>query len=118
MAALPVDGDVADFGGAVPGRLLRGCFPSAALCPVIVVPAAPLPPAEAARRAAAGRGAFWLASPGADGDIDVAIDWVGCDPIRVVQGADVDELAVARAQERRRWPARSAAAGPTGGASP
>src|SRR5258708_37386503 len=111
MAALPVDGDVADLGGAVPARLLRGCFPSAALCLVIVVPAAPLSPAEAVRRAAAGRGAFWLASPGADGDIDVAIDCVGCDPIRVLQGADVDELEVAVAEERRRWSASSAPAG-------
>jgi para-aminobenzoate synthetase component 1 len=70
---------------------------------VIVVPAVPLPPAEAARRVARGVGAFWLASPGADHDLDVAADFVGCDPLRVVQSPAVDELETAWAEERRRW---------------
>ena len=81
---------------------------------MIVVPAAPLPAAEAARRAAPGRAAFWLASPGADGDIDVAVDYVGCDPLRVVEGSSVDELETVWAEERRRWSGVSTAASEPG----
>ncbi|HEX3693827.1 MAG TPA: anthranilate synthase component I family protein [Polyangia bacterium] len=77
---------------------------------MIVVPAVPLPPAEAARRAARGVGAFWLASPGADHDIDVVADFVGCDPLRVVQSPVVDELEIAWGDERRRWAGGSGAA--------
>ena len=43
---------------------------------MIAVPAAPLPPDEAARRAAAQPGAFWLSAPAAD-EVGVARDLVG-----------------------------------------
>ena len=79
---------------------------------MIVVPAAPLAPAEAARRAATGGGPFWLASPGrAENDIEVSVDFVGCDPVRVVQGSALDALEAAWVEERRRW-GRSADAAP------
>jgi para-aminobenzoate synthetase component 1 len=69
---------------------------------VIATSGPDLPPAEAARRAAAGAGAFWLTSPGAR-EVAVGRDMVGCDPVRVVRGASVDELADAWAEERARW---------------
>jgi anthranilate/para-aminobenzoate synthase component I len=73
---------------------------------VIIRAAPPLPPAEAARRAATGRLPFWLASPG-DGDVTVEREVVGCDPVRMVRGT-VDELDQAWRQERAHWPAAPA----------
>jgi para-aminobenzoate synthetase component 1 len=82
---------------------------------VIVVPAAPLAPADAAGRASAGVGPFWLASPGpkgdgdgdgdrgGDADIDITADFVACDPVRVVEGSSVEQLQQAWAEQRRRW---------------
>jgi para-aminobenzoate synthetase component 1 len=78
---------------------------------VITVAAPPLPPAEAARRAAgAGPGAFWLSSPAAD-EVTIARDVVGTDPVRVVRGdsaAALPALAAAWADERRSWAAAGA----------
>ncbi|HLK90425.1 MAG TPA: anthranilate synthase component I family protein [Polyangia bacterium] len=59
---------------------------------MIAVPAAPLPPAEAARRAAAASGAFWLSSPAAD-EAGIARDFVGAQPIDVLVGAEAGDLA-------------------------
>jgi len=59
---------------------------------VIAVPAAPLTPAAAARRAAAAPGAFWLSSPAAD-EAGIARDLVGARPSEVVRGARPGDLA-------------------------
>lgn len=70
----------------------------------MIARAAPLlEPAEAARRAAAGRNAFWIASPGPDGDLRIAADLIGCDPVRVVRGGSVPELEQAWAEARSLW---------------
>jgi para-aminobenzoate synthetase component 1 len=58
---------------------------------VIAVPAVPLTPAEAARRAAAAPGAFWLSSPGRD-EARIARDFVGARPIEVLRGARPGDL--------------------------
>jgi para-aminobenzoate synthetase component 1 len=81
---------------------------------VIVVPAVALAPAQAARRAAAGVGPFWLASPGQGGDIDIVADFVACDPVRVVEGASLEELQEAWTEQRRRWSGGAGAAPPAG----
>jgi anthranilate/para-aminobenzoate synthase component I len=67
---------------------------------VISRAAAPLAPAEAARRAAAAPGAFWLSAPAADGARDeggdqsaIARDFVGARPTRVVRGSAPAHLA-------------------------
>jgi para-aminobenzoate synthetase component 1 len=78
---------------------------------VITAAAAALAPAEAARRAAAAPGAFWLAEPAPD-EVSVARDLVGADPVRVVRGASVDELEDAWREERARWSSRGEAAPP------
>jgi para-aminobenzoate synthetase component 1 len=70
---------------------------------VIVVAAEPLEPAEAARRAARGGHPFWLTSPGPDADVAIASDYVGCQPVRVLRGGDVDELEEGWRCERQRW---------------
>jgi anthranilate/para-aminobenzoate synthase component I len=59
---------------------------------VIAVPAAPLTPAEAARRAAAAPGAFWLSAP-ADDEAQVGRDLVGARPIATVRGTTPGDLA-------------------------
>ena len=59
---------------------------------MIAVPAAPLSPDEAARRAAAQPGAFWLSAPAAD-EIGIARDLVGAAPVRVVRGDTPADLA-------------------------
>ena len=58
---------------------------------MIAVPAAPLPPDEAARRAAAQPGAFWLSAPAAD-EVGVARDLVGTSPVLVAEGTLSDAL--------------------------
>jgi anthranilate/para-aminobenzoate synthase component I len=70
---------------------------------VIVLPAAPLSPAEAAARA--GPSGFWLASPG-EADLGVERQFVGADPVRVARGsglAGLDELEEVWRQERLLW---------------
>jgi para-aminobenzoate synthetase component 1 len=69
---------------------------------VIALAAPPLDPAEAARRAATGRGAFWLASPAAD-EVGVGRDAVGTEPVRVIRGDSAVELERAWAEERAAW---------------
>jgi para-aminobenzoate synthetase component 1 len=69
---------------------------------VIAEPGPALEPAEAARRAAAVPGAFWLCSPGAD-ESGVGGDVVGADPVRVVRGESALALERAWAEERARW---------------
>jgi para-aminobenzoate synthetase component 1 len=81
---------------------------------VIARAVAPLTPAQAAGRVAAGANAFWLASPGVQEDIAVQADFVGCDPVRVLRGSSVDELEAAWADERRAWAASSEGALPEG----
>ena len=63
---------------------------------MIAVPADRLTPAEAARRAAAAPGAFWLSAPAADKAADeskVARDLVGAGPIATVRGTTSGDLA-------------------------
>jgi para-aminobenzoate synthetase component 1 len=60
---------------------------------MIALPAAPLDPAEAARRLAGEPGAFWLCAPAAD-EIGVARDLVGANPTRVVRAAGPDDVEV------------------------
>jgi para-aminobenzoate synthetase component I len=77
---------------------------------VIAVPAAPLPPEEAARRAAAQPGAFWLSAPAAD-EVGVARDMIGTAPVRVVRGdspADLARVERAWAEARAAWLASGA----------
>ena len=75
--------------------------------------AASLPPAEAACRAAAGPGAFWLAAPGAD-EVGVARDLVGADPVHVVRSRSANdpgvllELEAAGREARAAWSAAGA----------
>ncbi|HSZ81557.1 MAG TPA: anthranilate synthase component I family protein [Polyangia bacterium] len=61
-----------------------------------------LAPAEAARRAAAAPGAFWLCAPAPD-EVSIARDLVGAAPARVVRGDDVAALERAWSEERARW---------------
>jgi para-aminobenzoate synthetase component I len=70
---------------------------------VIARTAAPLPPDEAARRAARGRDPVWLSSPGAGPDVGIALDVVAAEPWRVVRGGSLGELEAAWAEARRRW---------------
>jgi anthranilate/para-aminobenzoate synthase component I len=63
---------------------------------VIARVAAPLAPAEAARRAGAAPGAFWLSAPAGDEARDesaIARDFVGARPVGVVRGAVPADLA-------------------------
>jgi para-aminobenzoate synthetase component 1 len=77
---------------------------------VIAVDGPALEPAEAARRAAATPGAFWLCAPGA-AESAVGRDAVGAAPARVVRGESALALERAWAEERAGW-------GLLGGASP
>jgi anthranilate synthase component 1 len=70
---------------------------------VIVAAAPPLDAAQAAWRAGQGRLPAWLVSPG-DTDLEIAADFVACDPVRVVRGG-VDELEETWRQERAGWKA-------------
>jgi para-aminobenzoate synthetase component 1 len=82
---------------------------------VIAVPAEPLSPAEAARRAAAQPGSFWLSTP-ADDEAGIARDLVGTSPVEVVRGAsrdDLDRLEDAWAGARSAW-AKGGAPPPAG----
>jgi para-aminobenzoate synthetase component 1 len=72
---------------------------------VIVAAAPPLPVAEAARRAAGGRLAAWLASPG-DGDLAIERQFVACDPVAVVRGSSVEALEEAWREQRHSWGGR------------
>jgi anthranilate/para-aminobenzoate synthase component I len=60
---------------------------------VIAVPAARLTPDEAARRAAAAPGAFWLSSPGDADESRIARDFVGAGPTEVYRGVRPGDLA-------------------------
>jgi hypothetical protein len=77
---------------------------------VIAVPAVPLAPEEAARRAAAAPGAFWLSAPAAD-EVAVARDLVGAAPVDVVRGDSAADLA----RIERAWAASRAAWAASGG---
>jgi len=79
---------------------------------VIAVPAAPLAPDEAARRAAAEPGAFWLSAPAPD-EVGIARDMVGAAPVDVVRGdgpADLARVERAWADARAAWGASGAPA--------
>jgi para-aminobenzoate synthetase component 1 len=79
---------------------------------VIAVPAAPLAPDEAARRAAAEPGAFWLSAPAPD-EVGIARDMVGAAPVNVVRGdgpADLARVERAWADARAAWGASGAPA--------
>jgi len=58
---------------------------------VIAVPAARLAPAEAARRAAAAPGAFWLSTPAVN-EAEIARDLIGAQPMATVRGATPEDL--------------------------
>lgn len=70
---------------------------------MIVVPAPPLPPEEAARRVASGADPVWLSSPGPISDTSIAFDLVACDPAVVVRAGALADLEHAWFQARRRW---------------
>jgi len=79
---------------------------------VIAVPAAPLAPDEAARRAAAEPGSFWLSGPAPD-EVGIARDMVGAAPVNVVRGdgpADLARVERAWAEARAAWGASGAPA--------
>ena len=99
------------LGRAVHAALPGGGAQAVARVDVIAVPAAPLPPDEAARRAAAQPGAFWLSAPAAD-EVGVARDLVGAAPVRVVRGDSAGgsgALEQAWAEARAAWGASGAA---------
>jgi para-aminobenzoate synthetase component 1 len=78
---------------------------------VIAVAAVRLAPDEAARRAAAQPGAFWLSTPAPD-EVGIARDIVGAAPVRVVRGdspADLARVEQAWAEARAAWTASGAA---------
>jgi para-aminobenzoate synthetase component I len=87
---------------------------------VIARAAAPLAPAEAARRAGGAPGAFWLSSPADDEARDeskIARDFVGAMPVGVVRGAapaDLAELEQAWSVARAGWSAGARADAPSG----
>ena len=77
---------------------------------MIAVPAVALDPAEAARRAAVERGAFWLSAP-ADDEVGIARDLVGAAPIGVVRcdgPADLARVERAWTEARAAWSAAGA----------
>jgi para-aminobenzoate synthetase component 1 len=72
---------------------------------VIAAPAARLTPAEAARRAVAAPGAFWLSGPAAD-ESGIGRDLVGAQPVVTVRGTtpgDLIRLEQAWAAARAAW---------------
>jgi para-aminobenzoate synthetase component 1 len=76
---------------------------------VIAVGAIPLAPDEAARRAAAAPGAFWLSGPAAD-EVGVGRDMVGAAPVDVVRAGAAGELG----RVERAWADARAAWAATG----
>jgi para-aminobenzoate synthetase component 1 len=81
---------------------------------VIAVPAVPLDPGEAARRAAVAPGAFWLTSPAPD-EVGVARDLVGAAPVDVVRAdaaADLAPIERAWTAARAAWAASGAPPAP------
>ena len=76
---------------------------------MIAVPAAPLAPDEAARRAAAEAGSFWLSGPAPD-EVGIARDMVGAAPVNVVRG----DGPAALARVERAWAEARAAWGASG----
>jgi para-aminobenzoate synthetase component 1 len=78
---------------------------------VIAVPTARLAPAEAAQRAAAGPGAFWLSTPAAN-EAEIARDLIGAQPVATVRGTTPGDLA----RLEQRWGEARADWGPEGGA--
>ena len=79
---------------------------------MIAVHAVALEPDEAARRAAAEPGAFWLSEPAPD-EVGVARDMVGAAPVAVVRGdgpADLLRVERAWAEARAAWSASGAPA--------
>jgi para-aminobenzoate synthetase component 1 len=80
---------------------------------VIALDGPALEPAEAARRAAASPGAFWLSAPAPD-EVTIARDFVGGTPTRVTRGDDVGALERAWIEERARWGALATGAVPRG----
>ncbi|HSY39118.1 MAG TPA: anthranilate synthase component I family protein, partial [Polyangia bacterium] len=87
---------------------------------MIAVAAAPLTPSEAARRAAAAPGAFWLSAPAAHEAADeapdesrIGRDLVGAQPVATVRGTtpgDLVRLEHAWAEARAAWGREEAAA--------
>jgi para-aminobenzoate synthetase component 1 len=78
---------------------------------VIAFPAVGLAPGEAARRASAQPGAFWLATPASD-EVGVARDFVGAGPVRVVRGDSpgaLGRIEQAWMEARAAWRAQGAA---------
>ena len=78
---------------------------------MLAVAAARLAPAEAARRAAAAPGAFWLSTPAAD-ESRIGRDLVGAQPTATVRGTtpgDLGRLEQAWAEARRAWSSRGEA---------
>ena len=100
VAAVPVDGRVAVFGRAVHAALPVGGAQAVARDDVIAVPAAPLAPDEAARRAAPRRGRVLAVVAGAD-EVGIARDLVGAAPV----------ARRARRFGRRIWRARAGVGG-------
>ena len=77
---------------------------------MIAVPADPLSPDEAARRAAAQPGAFWLSAPAAD-EVGITRDMVGAAPFAVVRAdstADLTHVERAWSEARAAWRASGA----------
>jgi para-aminobenzoate synthetase component 1 len=70
---------------------------------VIVLPAPPLAPDEAARCVAAGADPVWLSSPGTASDTAIALDLVACDPVELVRSSALEDLEDAWSRARRRW---------------
>ena len=79
---------------------------------MIAVPAARLAPDEAASRAAAAPGAFWLSTPAAD-EAEIARDLVGARPVVTVRGTTTGDLA----RLEQAWGEARAAWGGEGGAA-
>jgi para-aminobenzoate synthetase component 1 len=78
---------------------------------VIAVPAARLAPAEAARRAAAAPGAFWLSTPAAN-EAEIARDLIGAHPVATLRGTtpgDLARLEQAWGEARADWSAAGGA---------
>ncbi|MES1204585.1 MAG: chorismate-binding protein [Pseudomonadota bacterium] len=72
---------------------------------MIVWPAAPLAPEEAARRAATGADPVWISSPGGarDRDVGIAFDVVAADPPATVRDRPPIEVQGAWDDARRAW---------------
>ena len=103
--SLRLHGGVAVLDGAVHAQLPEGGAGRGARVGVLAVPAPRLTPAEAARRAAAAPGAFWLSAPAAD-ESRIGRDLVGARPTATVRGTtpgDLARLEQAWAEARAAW---------------